>query len=80
MRDSSHPFFDLDLDDLDDLDDLELNSSSFLPSSSLPSATHRPGDHIHLIHVIPRLQLAAVFGAPPVDFLPQQVREKGGLF
>ena len=34
----------------------------------------RPGDHIHLIHVIPRLQLAAVFGAPPVDFLPQQVR------
>ena len=43
----------------------------FLFLSLFPS---RPGDHIHLIHVIPRLQLAAVFGAPPVDFLPQQVR------
>ena len=49
--------------------DLGLHPSLF-SSSSLP----RPGDHIHLIHVIPRLQLAAVFGAPPVDFLPQQVR------
>ena len=49
--------------------DLGLHPCLFA-SSSLP----RPGDHIHLIHVIPRLQLAAVFGAPPVDFLPQQVR------
>ena len=30
------------------------------------------GDEIHLVHVIPRMQLAAVYGAPPVDFLPQQ--------
>eukprot|EP00887_Chlorella_sp_A99_P002943 scaffold24.g2943.t1 len=27
---------------------------------------------VHLLHVIPRLQLAASFGAPPVDFLPYQ--------
>jgi len=27
---------------------------------------------VHLIHVIPRLQLAATYGAPPVDFLPYQ--------
>lgn len=25
------------------------------------------------MHVIPRLQLAAAYGAPPVDFLPYQV-------
>ena len=30
------------------------------------------GDEIHLVHVIPRMQLAAIYGAPPVDFLPQQ--------
>ena len=24
------------------------------------------------MHVIPRMQLAAIYGAPPVDFLPQQ--------
>ena len=29
---------------------------------------------MHLIHVIPRLQLAATYGAPPVDFLPYQVQ------
>lgn len=33
---------------------------------------YHPGDEVHLIHVIPRLQLAASFGAPPVDFLPYQ--------
>lgn len=33
---------------------------------------YRPGDEVHLLHVIPRLQLAASFGAPPVDFLPYQ--------
>ena len=27
---------------------------------------------LHLVHVIPRLQMPASFGAPPVDFLPQQ--------
>ena len=27
---------------------------------------------MHLVHIIPRMQLAAVYGAPPVDFLPQQ--------
>ena len=35
---------------------------------------YRPGDEVHLIHVIPRLQLAATYGAPPVDFLPYQAR------
>lgn len=33
---------------------------------------YKPGDELHLIHVIPRLQLAASYGAPPVDFLPYQ--------
>ena len=27
---------------------------------------------LHLVHVIPRLQMPAAYGAPPVDFLPQQ--------
>ena len=27
---------------------------------------------LHLVHVIPRMQSAAAYGAPPVDFLPQQ--------
>jgi len=31
------------------------------------------------VHVIPRLQLAATYGAPPVDFLPFQVRGCSGL-
>ena len=35
-------------------------------------ALARRGDQMHLVHIIPRLQLAAVYGAPPVDFLPQQ--------
>lgn len=35
---------------------------------------YKPGDELHLVHVIPRLQLAATYGAPPVDFLPYQVR------
>jgi nucleotide-binding universal stress UspA family protein len=30
------------------------------------------------VHVVPRVQQAAVYGAPPVDFLPQQVREERG--
>ncbi|BDA44876.1 hypothetical protein COCOBI_06-3540 [Coccomyxa sp. Obi] len=33
---------------------------------------YREGDELHLVHVIPRMQMAAVYGAPPVDFLPQQ--------
>ncbi|EFN53769.1 hypothetical protein CHLNCDRAFT_136401 [Chlorella variabilis] len=33
---------------------------------------YQEGDEVHLIHVIPRLQLAATYGAPPVDFLPYQ--------
>eukprot|EP00884_Botryococcus_braunii_P002094 jgi/Botrbrau1/11886/Bobra.126_2s0019.1 len=33
----------------------------------------RPGDEVHLVHVIPRMQVASMYpGAPPVDFLPQQ--------
>ena len=35
------------------------------------SALCREGDEIHLVHVVPKLQQAC-FGAPPVDFLPQQ--------
>jgi nucleotide-binding universal stress UspA family protein len=31
---------------------------------------HRPGDELHLVHVIPRLQFAAMLGVPPVDFVP----------
>jgi nucleotide-binding universal stress UspA family protein len=30
----------------------------------------RPGDHLHLIHVIPRLVFSSTFGVPPVDFVP----------
>ncbi|KAI7843165.1 hypothetical protein COHA_003149 [Chlorella ohadii] len=33
---------------------------------------YHEGDEVHLVHVIPRLQLAATYGAPPVDFLPFQ--------
>ncbi|PRW33715.1 adenine nucleotide alpha hydrolase [Chlorella sorokiniana] len=33
---------------------------------------YQEGDEVHLVHVIPRLQLAATYGAPPVDFLPFQ--------
>ncbi|KAI3425264.1 hypothetical protein D9Q98_009032 [Chlorella vulgaris] len=33
---------------------------------------YQEGDEVHLIHVIPRLQLAQQYGAPPVDFLPYQ--------
>ena len=32
----------------------------------------RQGDEIHLVHVVPKLQMGNCFGAPPVDFLPQQ--------
>ncbi len=32
----------------------------------------RQGDEIHLVHVVPKLQMGTCFGAPPVDFLPQQ--------
>lgn len=40
----------------------------------LPACRYQEGDEVHLIHVIPRLQLAATYGAPPVDFLPYQAR------
>eukprot|EP01025_Chloroclados_australasicus_P016324 TRINITY_DN1814_c0_g1_i2.p4 TRINITY_DN1814_c0_g1~~TRINITY_DN1814_c0_g1_i2.p4 ORF type:complete len:156 (+),score=15.35 TRINITY_DN1814_c0_g1_i2:696-1163(+) len=33
---------------------------------------YRQNDEVHLLHVIPRLQVAAVYGAPPIDFLPNQ--------
>ncbi|KAK9828007.1 hypothetical protein WJX81_008304 [Elliptochloris bilobata] len=33
---------------------------------------YRPNDQLHLVHVLPKMQLAAMYGAPPVDFLPQQ--------
>ena len=32
----------------------------------------RPNDQLHLVHVLPKMQMAAMYGAPPVDFLPQQ--------
>jgi nucleotide-binding universal stress UspA family protein len=40
---------------------------------------YHEGDEVHLIHVIPRLQLAATYGAPPVDFLPYQVADQRPL-
>jgi nucleotide-binding universal stress UspA family protein len=33
---------------------------------------YRPGDVLHFLHVIPRQEPATTYGAPPVDFLPQQ--------
>lgn len=33
---------------------------------------YRPGDVLHFLHVVPRQEPAATYGAPPVDFLPQQ--------
>jgi len=39
---------------------------------SAPRAARRPGDRLHLVHVLPKAQVAAMFGAPPVDFLPRQ--------
>eukprot|EP00891_Asterochloris_glomerata_P002094 jgi/Astpho2/2094/Aster-00579 len=33
---------------------------------------YRPGDEIHFLRVVPRQQHAESYGAPPVDFLPQQ--------
>eukprot|EP01023_Acetabularia_acetabulum_P009686 TRINITY_DN14383_c0_g1_i14.p3 TRINITY_DN14383_c0_g1~~TRINITY_DN14383_c0_g1_i14.p3 ORF type:complete len:156 (+),score=26.14 TRINITY_DN14383_c0_g1_i14:551-1018(+) len=33
---------------------------------------YRGHDEVHLLHIIPRLQVAAVYGAPPIDFLPNQ--------
>jgi nucleotide-binding universal stress UspA family protein len=30
----------------------------------------RPNDHLHLVHVIPRLVFSSTFGVPPVDFVP----------
>eukprot|EP01024_Parvocaulis_polyphysoides_P023193 TRINITY_DN21442_c0_g1_i2.p4 TRINITY_DN21442_c0_g1~~TRINITY_DN21442_c0_g1_i2.p4 ORF type:complete len:156 (-),score=19.39 TRINITY_DN21442_c0_g1_i2:441-908(-) len=33
---------------------------------------YRVNDEVHLLHVIPRMQVAAVYGAPPIDFLPNQ--------
>lgn len=44
------------------------------------STVYQEGDEVHLVHVIPRLQLAATYGAPPVDFLPFQVRALAQLF
>ncbi|KAL6770182.1 hypothetical protein ACKKBG_A33920 [Auxenochlorella protothecoides x Auxenochlorella symbiontica] len=33
---------------------------------------HQGGDEYHVVHVIPRLQLSSQYGAPSIDFLPQQ--------
>lgn len=33
---------------------------------------YRPGDILHFLHVVPRQEPATMYGAPPVDFLPQQ--------
>ena len=33
---------------------------------------YKPGDVLHFLHVVPRQEPAAIYGAPPVDFLPQQ--------
>lgn len=33
---------------------------------------YRSGDVLHFLHVIPRQEPATTYGAPPVDFLPQQ--------
>ena len=33
---------------------------------------YRPGDVLHFLHVVPRQEPAPTYGAPPVDFLPQQ--------
>ena len=33
---------------------------------------YRTGDVLHFLHVVPRQEPATTYGAPPVDFLPQQ--------
>lgn len=33
---------------------------------------YRSGDVLHFLHVVPRQEPATTYGAPPVDFLPQQ--------
>lgn len=33
---------------------------------------YKAGDVLHFLHVVPRQEPAAMYGAPPVDFLPQQ--------
>ncbi len=33
---------------------------------------YRPGDVLHFLHIVPRQEPATMYGAPPVDFLPQQ--------
>jgi len=33
---------------------------------------YRPGDVLHFLHIVPRQEPATTYGAPPVDFLPQQ--------
>ena len=33
---------------------------------------YRPGDVLHFLHVVPRQEPATTYGAPPIDFLPQQ--------
>jgi len=51
------------------------------PIHGLPPAPLSPfsdGDEVHLAHVIPRVQTVALHGAPPVDFLPEQVKERRG--
>ena len=40
--------------------------------AAAPALQYKPGDELHLLHVVPRLQLASTYGAPPVDFLPYQ--------
>lgn len=56
----------------------------FLPSHMVmrlcpPLSRHQGGDEYHVVHVIPRLQLSSQYGAPSIDFLPQQVCKPVGM-
>lgn len=50
----------------------ERPADSTLWRAAAPALQYKPGDELHLLHVVPRLQLASTYGAPPVDFLPYQ--------
>jgi nucleotide-binding universal stress UspA family protein len=49
---------------IDDTDDSEYAFNWLLKN------LYRDGDEVHLCHIIPRMQFAAVYGVPPVDFYP----------
>lgn len=31
---------------------------------------YKPGDEMHMVHVVPRMQFSPAYGIPPVDFYP----------